>query len=200
MAKTKSMTKVQVTKVRTTNTAASQIPGWGSDLSPTRKPAVPKKENKVTQPVIAHWSESDRQVPQVKIHKSPEHPTLTPVFGTSCPPKGLSGLLRDFAYKFSEGRNVHWLTLLLADRINVLESLVIDLVRGHPDNPLSESGLSAEWKRHGLRSRLDQHRSDVKMQRNEVFLITGIIATIWTTSRYLKHRKNVKQSRFEEAA
>jgi hypothetical protein len=42
-----------------------------------------------------------QQVPKIKIHKSTEHGQLTPVFGTSCPPHGLSGMIRDFGYKFS---------------------------------------------------------------------------------------------------
>ena len=43
-----------------------------------------------------------QQVARVKIHKSIEHGKLTPVFGTSCPPKGLSGLIREVDV-FSQG-------------------------------------------------------------------------------------------------
>jgi hypothetical protein len=54
------------------------------------------------------------QVPHVKIHKSTEHGKLTPVFGTSCPPSGISGRIRDYAYTFSEGRLARWLMLMFA--------------------------------------------------------------------------------------
>jgi len=44
-------------------------------------------------------------------------------------------------------RNIcHWLNLLLADRINVVEGLVSDLKRGHIPNIFSEKGMKADWK------------------------------------------------------
>jgi hypothetical protein len=49
--------------------------------------------------------------------RSIEHAFVTPVFGTSTPPKGASGALRKYAYwKYSEGRAAHWLVLIAADR------------------------------------------------------------------------------------
>ncbi len=72
--------------------------------------------------------------------------TLTPVFGTSCPPHGLSGSLRDFAYSFSEGRIAHWLTLMLADRVNVVEDVLLDLAQGRVPNIPKEMGLASELK------------------------------------------------------
>ena len=38
------------------------------------------------------------------------------------------------------------------------------ILRGRPDNPISESGIRAEWTRHGLRSRRGQHRADLLHQ------------------------------------
>jgi hypothetical protein len=47
--------------------------------------------------------------------RSIEHAMLPPVFGTTCPPKGLSGVIRRHAYaKYSEARAAHWLLLLAA--------------------------------------------------------------------------------------
>src|SRR5207253_7460861 len=66
----------------------------------------------------------DWQKPKVKVHMSNEHPNLTPVFGTACPPKGLSGLLRDYAYQYGEATNRHWMTLLLADRVDMVETMI----------------------------------------------------------------------------
>ena len=64
----------------------------------------------------AHWDFPERQPEKWPRERSIEHKFLTPVFGTSCPPKGLSGAIRKLAYRrYSEGRAAHWL-LLLAGR------------------------------------------------------------------------------------
>jgi len=120
----------------------AKIEGWGADLDPANRPAVPME--KPSEVLTPRGKVTVRQVPTVKIHKSIEHPDLTPVFGTSCPPSGLSGRLRDFAYRFSEGRMTHWLTLLLADRVNVVEGIVEDLRKGRVPNPIKERGWKSE--------------------------------------------------------
>jgi hypothetical protein len=48
----------------------------------------------------------------------------TPVFGTAQPPHGVSGALRRGAYRIPEHRARHWLLLLLADRMDVVEDRV----------------------------------------------------------------------------
>jgi hypothetical protein len=124
---------------------ADRIPGWGSDLDPAMRPGVPRDKA----PEIGAESlypPITPQVPKVKIHKSNEHGQLTPVFGTSCPPRGLSGAIRDVAYRFSEGQLPHWLTLLLADRVNVVEDIVGDLARLQVPNLPKELGLAAQWR------------------------------------------------------
>src|SRR5687768_15601365 len=138
-----------------------RIPGWGVDLNPQDRPAVPK-ENFNPGGTGAHWDFPDRQVPRWPREKSSEHQFLTPVFGTSCPPKGLSGVIRRYAYEYSEGRARHWLLLMLADRVDVLESVVRDLLRGRPDNLVAEYGVRSEFSRNGLRSRLGRRRFDVR--------------------------------------
>jgi hypothetical protein len=122
---------------------SATISGWGSDLEPGRRPGVPRDKaphlgGEMLYPPI------ERQATTVKIHKSTEHGQLTPVFGTSCPPRGLSGVLRDFAYRFSEGRLARWLTLMFADRVNMAEGLVGDLAHGHLPNIPREMGLRSE--------------------------------------------------------
>jgi hypothetical protein len=119
-----------------------KIPGWGVDLE--HRPSYPKE---LPSDVMTVRGEvRDWQIPHDKVHLSVEHPNLTPVFGTSCPPRGLSGLLRDYAYKFGEGANRHWMTLILADRIDILESTIIDALRGHPDRFIQEKGWKANVK------------------------------------------------------
>jgi hypothetical protein len=124
---------------------SAQIKGWGSDLDPKMRPGVPRDKA----PEIGAESlypDLERQVPTVKIYKSTEHAQLTPVFGTSCPPTGLSGLIRDFAYKFSEARLTRWMALLFADRVNVVEDVIKDLGQLRVPNLVKEMGLASAYK------------------------------------------------------
>jgi hypothetical protein len=66
---------------------------------------------------------------------------LTPVFGTSVPPRGLSGLLRRQAYAIPDHHPLHWQTLLLADRVDVWEHRLADGAREHPF--LTAMGIAA---------------------------------------------------------
>jgi hypothetical protein len=77
---------------------------------------------------------------------STERPGITPIFGTRQPPSGVSGMIRRAAFKTTENDLRHWLLLLLADRVNVVEGLVDDLAHGHVPNMLGEMGIKAEWK------------------------------------------------------
>ncbi|MGV3493321.1 MAG: hypothetical protein ACO1OY_05580 [Ramlibacter sp.] len=121
------------------------IQGWGADLDPAVRPAVPMER---TPPrfVDVHWDEVERQPHTVKVFHSTERPGLTPVFGTTVPPSGVSGLLRAGAFRFSENDIRHWLMLLFADRVNVVEGILDDLAHGHVPNLFKEMGGPAEWR------------------------------------------------------
>jgi hypothetical protein len=122
----------------------SSINGWGADLDPSNRPAYPMER---TPPRLAgHIPESGHQHSHVKVYHSIERPGITPVYGTSAPPKGLSGLMRDVAYKYSENDMRHWLILMAADRVNVGEGLIEDLAHGHVPNIFKEMGGPAEWR------------------------------------------------------
>ena len=113
----------------------------------------------------AHWQVPERQPEQWPRERSVEHTQLPPVFGTVCPPKGLSGAIRKHAYaRYSEGQAAHWLLLIAGDRVDTLESALRSFVTLRPDNPITQTGVLAEVKRHGLRSRRGQHRADLKHQ------------------------------------
>ena len=148
------------------------IHGWGVDLDPKDRPAVPK-ERFDPAGTGAHWDFPERQPERWPRERSSEHKFLTPVFGTACPPKGLSGAIRRYAYRYSEGRLAHWLLLVLGDRVDVLESRVTGALRGHPDNPITEAGLQSELKRGGLRSRIGQHRADLMHQPLDLLVTAG---------------------------
>jgi hypothetical protein len=124
----------------------THIDGWGADADPAMRPAFPKER---TPPRLdnVHWREPETQRPAPhRIHHSTERPGLTPVFGTSVGPSGLSGLMRDVAFRYSENDLRHWLILLGADRVNVVEGLLDDLAHGHVPNLWKEMGLASEWR------------------------------------------------------
>lgn len=98
-----------------------QINGWGADLDPAKRPMVPMELPSDT--TSLRGDVGARQEPRHRVFVSNEHPDLTPVFGESCPPKGLSGMIRSYAYEYGEGTNRHWMMLMLADRVDVLEHL-----------------------------------------------------------------------------
>ena len=139
----------------------ARIPGWGVDLDPKDRPAVPK-ENFNPDATGAHWDFPERQESPWPRERSIEHKFLPPVFGTSCPPSGLSGAVRRYAFRYSEGQARHWLLLMGADRINVLESRLQALATGRPDSRVMETGVLTEFTHGGLRSRIGQNRADNK--------------------------------------
>ena len=139
----------------------ARIPGWGVDLDPVLRPSVPR-ERFDPEATGAHWEFPERQPERRPRERSIEHETLPPVFGTSCPPKGLSGAMRRYAYRrYSEARAAHWILLLAADRVDVLESNLGSFLSRRPDNPVTETGIRAELSHHGVRSRVGQKRTDV---------------------------------------
>ena len=122
----------------------ARIPGWGADLDPADRPSVPKEKFDPTFSG-AHWEFPERQPELWPRERSIEHAFLTPVFGTSCPPKGLSGRIRRYAYaRYSEARAAHWLLLIAADRVDTAESTLRSFVSRRPDNPVTETGVLSE--------------------------------------------------------
>jgi hypothetical protein len=151
----------------------ARIPGWGADLDPKDRPAVPKLQYQQDLSG-AHWEFPERQPEKWPRERSIEHEFLTPVFGTSCPPKGLSGALRKLAYRrYSEARTAHWLILVAADRVDAWESHLRSFATLHPDNPVTETGVLSELKHHGIASRFGRHRADVKHQALDPVIVAG---------------------------
>jgi hypothetical protein len=160
----------------------ARIPGWGVDLDPADRPAVPKLNAEDTG---AHWDFPERQPEKWPRERSIEHQFLTPVFGTSTPPRGLSGVIRKFAYrKYSEGRAAHWLLLILADRVDAVEHHLQSLVSLHPDNPITETGIKAEFTHNGLAARTDSRRVD----RNHSWIDPVLVAGPWVVTSVVAAR------------
>jgi hypothetical protein len=122
------------------------IKGWGVDADPENEPTYPIKKYTGDDHKRIHWERPPLQPVHVEILHSNERPSPSAVFGTVAPPSGLSGAIRRIAFRFSESEYGHWLNLLLADRVNMVEGLVDDLKRGYIPNILAEKGMKAEWK------------------------------------------------------
>jgi hypothetical protein len=121
------------------------IPGWGADLDRNMRPGVPMERMPPRLPP-GSIKPLTQQAETIEVFHSPERPGITPLFGTSSPPSGLSGAIRRAAYKLTENDIRHWLLLLMADRVNVVEGIGQDLARGKIPNVLAEMGIAAEWK------------------------------------------------------
>jgi hypothetical protein len=149
----------------------AHIQGWGADLEHENRPAYPMER---TPPRLdAPVRNPEQQEETVKILHSNERPNITPVFGTTLPPSGLSGKLREFAFKYSENDLRHWLVLLFADRINMFEGLGADLKRGYIPDLIAETGL----------------RSEFKYNRDAAIKKTAVVASLAGVGLYLLLRK-----------
>ena len=104
------------------------MPYWGADRRIEDRPGVPREAS--PHPLEgAHWRTPEQQTPRVGVLVRAGLTKLTPVFGTAQPPRGVSGWLRRAAYRIPDWRVRHWLILLLADRIDVLEGRIRRLFR-----------------------------------------------------------------------
>ncbi len=124
----------------------SQIKGWGVDADPNNDPTYPMKHRNNGEHAGYSWERPLQQPITVEVLHSNERPDVTSVFGTSTPPLALSGVLRRIAFRYSESSYGHWLPLMLADRVSVIEGVLSDLKHGHVPNVFAERGWKAEWK------------------------------------------------------
>lgn len=124
----------------------SQIKGWGIDADPKNDPTYPMKQRNNGEHAGYSWERPTQQQGDVEVLHSNERPNVSAVYGTSIPPAGLSGVIRRFAFNYSESHYGHWLPLMLADRIGVVEGIAADLAHGHVPNIFDEVGGKAMWK------------------------------------------------------
>jgi hypothetical protein len=107
------------------------------------------------------------------------------VLGNSVTPSGLSGMIRRFAFRYSENRYRHWLPLLLADKINVVEGIVDDLAHGHVPNIFAEKGYAVEWKHN--------RKTLVTKLAVGAVVATGLLLLLTSDSKEQKRKKRVKK-------
>lgn len=160
-------------RARSSDELRAAIPGWGADLDPADRPSFPR-ERFDPAATGAHWDFPPRQGGAETRERSIEHAFVTPVFGTSAPLHGVSGAIRRYAYeRFSEARAAHWLLLVAGDRVDAWGSHLRSFATLRPDNPVTETGVLSEVRRHGLRSRFGHRRADVKHQWLDPILVAG---------------------------
>lgn len=146
------------------------IPGWGVDLDPSQRPSVPR-ERLDPGATGAHWHLPEPQDLLAPREQSVEHRRRPPVFGTSAPLHGVSGIIRGQAYaRFGEARAAHWLLLLAADRVDAYGSQLRSVLTRRPVPPWG-TGLRTEPTHHGLRSR--RGRVDVRHQWVDPFVVVA---------------------------
>jgi hypothetical protein len=124
----------------------ANISGWGVDADPKNDPTYPMKHRTDGEHAGYSWERPPQQPVTVEVLHSIERSDLTSAFGTSTPPSGPSGAIRRFAFRYSESSYGHWLPLMLADRVGVVEGFAEDLNHGRVPNVFAERGLRAEWE------------------------------------------------------
>lgn len=124
----------------------SRLPGWGIDADPDNDPTYPMRHRTAHDHDGYSWERPPQQPLTIEVLHSNERPNVSAVFGTAPAPSGLSGAIRRFAFRYSENSYLHWLPLLFADRVNVVEGIVDDLAHGQLPNIWAEKGYNAQWK------------------------------------------------------
>ncbi|HEY8593025.1 MAG TPA: hypothetical protein VIL42_09215 [Sphingomicrobium sp.] len=123
----------------------SRIVGWGFDADTENDPTYSYRDRSKDDH-SGEWKRPTLQQPDVELLQSVEHKQLPAVFGTSSPPKWVSGMMRRAAFRWSESHWAHWLLLMGADRVNMVEGLVEDLAQAKIPNIPKEMGVRAEWQ------------------------------------------------------
>lgn len=135
----------EVVETSATALDTSSIVGWGVDANPQNDPTYPYRDRSADDHK-GQWVRPTQQQPDVELLHSVEHKQTPAVFGTASPPKWVSGWMRRIAFRWSESNWAHWMLLMGADRVNMVEGLVEDLARGKVPNIPREMGVPAEWR------------------------------------------------------
>lgn len=128
------------------NASKDHIPGWGHDANKENDPTYPMKNRNGADYERINYERPPQQPVNIEILKSIERPSVSRVFGTSTPPTGVSGMLRRYAFKYSESTYKHWVPLVMADRVDVVQGIIDDFKKGIIPNIFAEKGWKAEWK------------------------------------------------------
>ena len=163
------------------------IKGWGIDADPGNEPTYPMKRYTGDDHAGLDYERPPLQPVDVEVLHSNERPDITATFGTPNPPSGLSGIIRRYAFRYSENSLLHWMPLLLADRVNVVEGVIDDLAHGHIPNIFAEKGWKAEWK----------HKPQRLVKKVAIGLaVTGVIVALVAGKNKKRRAEKVKVTGF----
>jgi hypothetical protein len=159
---------------------SEEIPGWGADLESSRRPGIPRETNQENVLSPHHHQRIEwHQVPGPDVELTIERREYPPVLGNSKHPSFVSRYVRRLAFKFSEDNLRHWLLLLFADRLNMVEGWVEDLARGRA--PMLFGRMEFRTTDH-LRRALKQgpkSRQDRLLLASAALLCVGMAALAW---------------------
>ncbi len=113
------------------------------DAPAQRRPGVPAERE--PEPVAnAHWVEPDKQPRHAGVVMDASRSEPTATFGTGQRPRGVSGLLRRAAYRVPDYQPQRWLLLMVADRVDSMESSFGRLA-AHPATWAAAAGVAGLW-------------------------------------------------------
>lgn len=162
------------------------IKGWGIDADPKNDPTYPMKNRMDLEQSGYSWERPTQQAETVEVLQSVERPFITSVFGTTAPPSGLSGMIRRMAFQKSENQYGHWLPLVLADRISVVEGIIEDLSHGIFPNILAEKGYKGKFK----------HDKTGAIYRIAMGTLLTVGAIVWLSGAGKSKKKKQKVKRY----
>jgi hypothetical protein len=168
----------------------AHIPGWGIDADPENEPTYPNRHRTGEEHDGYSWERPEQQVLDEEILHSNERPNYSAVVGNSVPPSGLSGMIRRFAFKHSENEYLHWLPLLMADKVNVVEGIIDDLAHGTLPNIWAEKGYNAQWK---------HDRSGMLVKIGTAAAVTAGLV-YWLLPKNKRHSKPAARGRYASSS
>jgi hypothetical protein len=101
-------------EIEQTSVDPSQVKGWGVDADRGNDPTYPMKRRNDGEHEGYSWERPTQQQSDVEVLHSIERPNVSAAFGTSTPRACLSGVIRRFAFRYSESSYGHWLPLMPA--------------------------------------------------------------------------------------
>jgi hypothetical protein len=114
----------------------------GADLKMSDRPGVPmERADHGPLTPATHWREPERMRNDPSVTRRMELKQMTPMFSTAYPPKGISGMIRRRAYRVPETHARHWMSLLLADRVELWEHRIARLVKLVAVVPMGIAGV-----------------------------------------------------------
>ena len=162
----------------------AHIKGWGIDADPKNDPTYPMRTRMNVSETGTDQERPTLQPENQEVLHSNERPNLTAVFGTTSPPSGLSGMIRRLAFSQSENEYGHWLPLVVADRVNVVEGIIEDLSHGIFPNILAEKGYKGKFK----------HDKTAAIYRIAMGTLLTVGAIVWLSGAARgKKKKKVKR-------